>query len=139
MDESDLQFLAIMAYVYIQYGKAEQAVPLLKIVRRFRPHDGQTSRLLAFAYLRSGDYESCASLSRHLLAEAAAEGGSDDLERFLHCRALWGLGQREEAVLLHRNGELPDISSKIAAADPAADEIEPAYDNHHAELHTTST
>ena len=101
MDDRRRDFLILVAYIYLRHSSADDAVTLLEAVHLDRPHDHDVVRLLAYGYLQVGRYAECLDLTNYLL------GGSHECVNgtiwLLHCRALQGSGQHEEARELWKN------------------------------------
>ena len=90
------ELLLLLASLFLQNEKAEQAVILLEALQTLSPADPEVARQLAFAYLQSGKFAQSLSAADRYLA-APNEAGDSRSVGLIRSRALWGLGRIAEA------------------------------------------
>ena len=92
--------IAILAHLFVRYGRAEEAVALLGAVAELDADPAWAQRARCIALLRAGRPAEAAAEAERLL-----DGRLDDPERvpLLHAlaRACWALGRAEEARAAH--------------------------------------
>ena len=57
LSEQDCETMTALAAVQIKYGRPQEAIPYLMMVRRNDPTDAEASRLLALALMKMGNWE----------------------------------------------------------------------------------
>lgn len=95
MDERERDFLAVIAYVYLQHGQAEHAIGIIEAILGARPHDHDVLRLQAYALLELKQFEECLDVTDYLLG-----GHGHDEPGYIwliRSRALYGLGRHAQA------------------------------------------
>lgn len=91
-EQSDL--LRLLAYVYLQHGKAGPATVLFQAIHVLDPHDAGITRSLACALLRSGQPAEALAL----LDTLAVHGDTSSLTALLRGQGLARLGMAEQAA-----------------------------------------
>ena len=93
--------LAILANIYIRFGRAEEAAAVFGAVARLDADPSWALRARCVALLRAGRHADAATEAKRLL-----EGRMDDTDRvpLLHvlAHASWALGRTQEARKAHR-------------------------------------
>ncbi|MCB1459460.1 MAG: hypothetical protein KDJ48_09410 [Nitratireductor sp.] len=84
--DEDLDMARSLSALHIRYGIAHEAVPYLMMIRRERPQDIETTRLLALAMLKLGKWNEADHLLSELDVLAARSGNPDGFGRL---EALW--------------------------------------------------
>lgn len=96
MSPEQREYLALLAWLYLQHGETDKAIVLLRAGARLAPDDIQILKMLAYAELTIGDAGSAlASVERH-----ARAGGDDHAAspiQLIRARALLALGRGIEA------------------------------------------
>lgn len=93
-DEKDL--LKMLAYVFLQHQKYEEALTLLKALKVLFPEDFHVSKTLSYVYLQSGMFEDSLLEVEYCLSLPDADHDKVNL-RLIKSRALWGMGEKEAA------------------------------------------
>ena len=98
LKEEQKEFLTLLGFLYLRYGKWEKARVLFEALQLLYPADPYFARSLSYAYLNLEEYRSALKQAEKLL-ETARDMGVDEAETacFLKSRALWGLGDQEKA------------------------------------------
>jgi len=94
--ENQKDFLQVLGYLFLRSGKIGKALVLFEALQQLSPADPQVSRSLCYTYLLTQQYEQALSQADKFLREAS-EGTSKKIGYLFKSRALWGLGQKEEA------------------------------------------
>lgn len=92
LDTRNTEFLSLLAFAHLKCGGAAAAADLLAALRVVDPGNPWVMRTLAYAKLQAGDFRGCLD---HLDGWEASR--SDKALTLVRSRALWGLGQRDEA------------------------------------------
>jgi hypothetical protein len=88
MNADQREYLALLAWFYLQHGEPEKALILLRAGARLAPDDRQILKSLAFAELAAGDAGGAlASVERY--QRAGGEAGPGSLETDLALRDSW--------------------------------------------------
>lgn len=96
MNEVSKEALTLLAYLYLEYFKYDKALTLLKALHILYPDDLDIMRSLAYAYLKSRDYQSSLKFSEACLKNEPSEK-SRTAANIIKSKALWGLGKEEAA------------------------------------------
>jgi tetratricopeptide (TPR) repeat protein len=99
MTENISDFLFVLGFIYLSHGQSKKAVAILEAVRAYRPDDIRVAACLSYAYLLQGQFEQCLRETQRRPAPHADAEMSHSIT-LMQCRALWGLGRREEAIAL---------------------------------------
>lgn len=90
------EFLSILAFLYLQNGKAEKAIDILNALQALSPSDKWTRKALAYAHELGGNHvESLACINKVPEPERSFVA-----MQLIESRAYWGLGRTEEAKSL---------------------------------------
>jgi type III secretion protein Y len=90
------EYLALLAWFYLQHGEPQKALVLLRAGARLAPDDLQILKSLAFAELAVGDAGGAlASIER--FARAGGEAGPGSPIQLIRAKALLALGRGIEA------------------------------------------
>jgi type III secretion protein Y len=96
MNADQREYLALLAWFYLQHGEPEKALILLRAGARLAPDDRQILKSLAFAELAAGDAGGAlASVERY--QRAGGEAGPASPIQLIRARALLALGRGIEA------------------------------------------
>ncbi|MGI4848990.1 MAG: hypothetical protein ACRYGK_12745 [Janthinobacterium lividum] len=99
LDGEQVDLLRLLAYVYLQHGKAGPAAVLFQAIHLLEPHDAAITRSLACSLLRDGQADEALAL----LDQLAFDGDFNALTELLRGQALARLGRGEEAAMaMHR-------------------------------------
>lgn len=96
MDKVSKESLALLAYLYLQYFKYDKALTLLKALNILFPDDLDIIRSLAYAYLKTNDFQSALKYTEICLKNETSEK-SKVAANIIKSKALWGLGKEEAA------------------------------------------
>ena len=94
MDDEHLEFMSILAFVYLRHGQAESAAVLLDALHGLQPNDRRIAKSLAYACLKGGRYEDCLRQTERLLKTPST--GDAKMIEMIHKRALRKLGKSHE-------------------------------------------
>lgn len=92
MQASTKQYLSLQAWMHLRYGKTREAITVLEGLSVLTPGDNWVHRTLSYAYLQD---ENFSAALEHLNRCLQTQNSKTD--RLMRVRALWGLGQRDEA------------------------------------------
>ena len=96
MGESEIEFLKVLGYFFLQNGKFEKASILFNALHELFPDDAHVSKSLSYACLMREDYEEALKQAEGYLGNTV-----DDREKgvgyLLKSKSLWGLGRQQEA------------------------------------------
>ena len=93
-DEQDL--LKMLAYVYLQHRKYDEALTLLKALKVLIPEDFHVCKMLSYALLQAGLFEDALLEVEYCLSLPGADSDATNL-RLIKSRSLWGMGEKEAA------------------------------------------
>jgi predicted Zn-dependent protease len=94
--QRQLNFLKVLAHLFMQYGKAEKAATILEMLRLASPADSWIVRMLALAQLQSGDANAAlGTVDLSLGMERDHEHLATS--ELIRSRAYWALGNAHEA------------------------------------------
>lgn len=96
MRDRQHELLLLLASLFLQNEKPEQAVVLLEALQVLAPGDPEVARQLAFAYLHTQQFAQSLAAADRYLAGRNTEADSGPL-MLIRSRALWGLGRADEA------------------------------------------
>lgn len=91
MDPQARDYLCLQAWIHLRYQRVVDAIVILEGLAVLTPGDAWVHRTLSYAYLRNEDFQLCLEQQNHLLAQKSST------DRLFRVRALWGLGQKDEA------------------------------------------
>ena len=92
MNDQELEFLSVLAYIHLRHGRSGPAVPLLEALRCMQPENTHHAYSLAYAYLLEHEYEKCLRLTE-ILMKTPLNGIARSLD-LIRRRAQLGLGRR---------------------------------------------
>ncbi len=107
MTDRTFEFLSLLSYLYLEHGQPQRALRLLQVLAAARPDDRTTNMQLAYAWLEAGDANRGLEHVQRLLREFPDLHSSSAL-RLIRCRALWKLGQRDQARALALDWKRPE-------------------------------
>ncbi len=118
LDKTQQEWLACLAFVYIQQRHYTQALVLLEALDTLQPENPDTLKALSLAYLNMG-YAKKALHCIDLMLEKDLLGAGDDDSRIaplllMKSQALWKLGQTEPSRAC--------MQRYIAASEPIDDD-----------------
>lgn len=97
MNQQLYQLLSLLAFTYLEHGKAAKAVTLLEALHEVDANQPRQSMLLALSHLKAGDAESSLNqLERHV-RRFGPTGSDHRTFRWIKARALWAVGRHGEA------------------------------------------
>lgn len=97
LDKESSEVLSVLAYLYQIHGKDDKALNILRVLSKSRPNDSHIARALAFAYYKSGDYQSALYQAEQSLRDENQDRNHKVASTLIKSKALWGLGREEAA------------------------------------------
>lgn len=91
-----VQWLSLMAHVYIQQRKFSRAVPLLEAANVLQPKHFEICRALAFSYLHSKQSEACLNTLEYWIKNPVSNLDRHYLYR-MQGQAYWQLKKSDQA------------------------------------------
>lgn len=96
MEPGQKEALSVLGYFFIQHGRPDKALTLFKALDVLFPDDAHVLKSLSYAYMAVGEPERALdAAARYLRIDAGA--GDDAAIHLIRSRALWRLGQTDEA------------------------------------------
>ncbi len=96
LDDSQKEFLQLLAYLYIQHQKYDKAYAIFEALQYLYPEDTEIIRSLSFLELTKGNAEKALELAEASLIEPVTPR-QRAASLFLKSQALWKLGKTEDA------------------------------------------
>ncbi|HET6467202.1 MAG TPA: tetratricopeptide repeat protein [Geminicoccaceae bacterium] len=96
MSPDQREYLALLAWLYLQHGEPAKALVLLRAGARLAPDDVQILKTLAYAELAVGE-AGAALASVERFARAGGEAGPGSPIQLIRSKALLALGRGTEA------------------------------------------
>lgn len=124
MNKKNKEPLMLLAYLYLEHFKYEKALNLLKGLFILYPEDNDIRRSLAFACLKTGDYQNALM---HAEGSLKADSKLEDqiATHLIKGKALWGLGKEEAARQSLNNASQLSFKIKPKAVKKINPEEEP--------------
>ena len=92
MKEASHEYLALLGYLHLRYGKIAEATTVLEGLAVITPGDGWVRATLAYAYLSAKEFQKCLEQ-----LDRTSRNKRSTSEQVMRIRALCGLGRRDEA------------------------------------------
>jgi hypothetical protein len=96
MDHSEVEFIKVLGYFFLENGKFEKASTLFQALHELFPDDAHVCKSLSYACLMRGDYEEALRQAEGFLANTTRDR-ERRVGRLLKSKSLWGLGREKEA------------------------------------------
>jgi len=96
MRDQQQELLLLLASLFLQNEKAEQAVVLLEALQVLSPADPEVPRQLALAYLLARQFSQSLAAADRFLAAQTDKSDTRSMA-LIRSRALWALGRADEA------------------------------------------
>jgi tetratricopeptide (TPR) repeat protein len=94
--EDEKEFLTLLGYLYLRYGKWEKAVVIFEALHVLFPDEAYFSKALSFAYIRMEEYRKALDQAEKFLG-AVSQNGEREIGHCLKSKALLGIGETEKA------------------------------------------
>ena len=92
MQGTTKEYLSLQAWLHLRYGRTREAITILDGLAVLAPGDNWVHRTISYAHLQDENFEAALE---HL--NRCEQTKSSKTDRLMRVRALWGLGQRDEA------------------------------------------
>jgi tetratricopeptide (TPR) repeat protein len=90
------EFLALLGYLYLRYGKWGKAVVIFEALQVLSPYEAYVFKALSFAYLQIEEHSKALDQAERFLS-TVSRNSEREIGQFLRSKALWGLGETERA------------------------------------------
>ena len=111
MKPKSAELLALLGHLYLQHGKAAEAVAALEGLTTIEPKNQKARFALAYAYVLNGDHQN----GLDTIIEYSRKNPTNMNVELVRARALWGLGRQKDArraVQQLPDQQLPDQLSE---------------------------